>query len=178
MPPLMSLFRGTLAAIGCYSVRVYFHCPKRGFRFLPSSSALPFRPLYVRWMTSSGDGEGDGRLTHYDQLGLTPRASSEDVKKAYFDLTKKFHPDVNPENSEAMKRFYAITEAYEVLGDPRKRRDYDLKKFGRSDDVDTVSPVEHADKAWFVQHGEFSFRNTTIVRNGSELGGGGLPPFV
>ena len=53
------------------------------------------------------------------------------LKTAYYDLSKKFHPDVNsPDDHEALKRFHEITAAYEVLGDARTRRDYDIRTFG------------------------------------------------
>ena len=50
---------------------------------------------------------------------------------AYYDLSKKYHPDVNsPNDHDALKRFHEITEAYEVLGDAKTRRDYDIRIFG------------------------------------------------
>ena len=52
-------------------------------------------------------------------------------KTAYYDLSKKFHPDVNDANDHvALKRFHEITAAYEVLGDAKSRRDYDIRTFG------------------------------------------------
>src|SRR3970282_791782 len=48
-----------------------------------------------------------------------------DIKRAYRRLARKYHPDVNPNNKAAEAKFREITEAYEVLGDPAKRRQYD-----------------------------------------------------
>ena len=56
--------------------------------------------------STAGDGGGDSppRVTHYDSLDLTRNASSDEIKEAYYKLSKEFHPDINPENSEALKR--------------------------------------------------------------------------
>ncbi len=61
---------------------------------------------------------------HYKTLGLMRGASSEDVKKAYRRLARKYHPDVSTEPN-AEERFKAIAEAYEILSDPEKRSTYD-----------------------------------------------------
>ncbi len=63
---------------------------------------------------------------YYKILGVTKSATAEEVKKAYRDLAKKYHPDRNPGSATAEKRFKDITEAYEVLSDPKKRRKYDI----------------------------------------------------
>ena len=62
---------------------------------------------------------------YYHVLGVAKDASTEDIRKAYRKLARKYHPDVNPNNSEAEERFKAINEANEVLTDPDKRRKYD-----------------------------------------------------
>jgi len=67
---------------------------------------------------------------YYRDLELDSYASSADIKKAYYELSKKYHPDLNSDQDpESLKRFHAITEAYDVLGDPRKRRKYDKGSF-------------------------------------------------
>ncbi|MFB3819168.1 MAG: DnaJ domain-containing protein, partial [Candidatus Methylomirabilales bacterium] len=62
---------------------------------------------------------------YYQVLGLTRGASTADVKRAYRKLARKHHPDVNPGDKAAEAKFKEITEAYEVLSDPEKRRRYD-----------------------------------------------------
>jgi DnaJ-class molecular chaperone len=62
---------------------------------------------------------------YYATLGVAKAATAKEVKQAYRKLARKFHPDVNPGDKKAEARFKDINEAYEVLGDPEKRKKYD-----------------------------------------------------
>lgn len=64
-------------------------------------------------------------VDYYKILGVAKNASAEDIKKAYRKLARKYHPDVNPNNKEAHKKFQEVNEANEVLSDPEKRKKYD-----------------------------------------------------
>src|SRR5262245_21074211 len=62
---------------------------------------------------------------YYEVLGLKREAAADEVKKAYRQMALKFHPDKNPGDAEAERKFKEAAEAYEVLSDPGKRQRYD-----------------------------------------------------
>jgi DnaJ-class molecular chaperone len=62
---------------------------------------------------------------YYSTLGVAKTASEKEIKQAFRKLARKFHPDVNPGDKSAESKFKEINEAYEVLGDPEKRKKYD-----------------------------------------------------
>ena len=62
---------------------------------------------------------------YYKTLGLDKQATADDIKKAYRKLAKKYHPDKNPNDKVAEEKFKEVSEAYEVLKDPEKRKKYD-----------------------------------------------------
>ncbi|HTT74449.1 MAG TPA: J domain-containing protein [Candidatus Binataceae bacterium] len=62
---------------------------------------------------------------YYKILGVERKASDAEIKKVFRKLARKFHPDVNPNDKEAERRFKEINEAYQVLSDPEKRKRYD-----------------------------------------------------
>lgn len=68
-------------------------------------------------------------IDYYKVLGLTKEATQNDIKKAYRKLARKYHPDLNPNDTAAQKKFQQINEAHEVLIDPEKRKKYD--KYGK-----------------------------------------------
>jgi len=61
----------------------------------------------------------------YSVLGVDKKASPDEIKKAYRKLARKYHPDTNPDDKQAEERFKEISAAYDVLGDPDKRKQYD-----------------------------------------------------
>ncbi len=67
---------------------------------------------------------------YYEVLGVDRGADDASIKKAYRQLAKKYHPDMNPGDAEAEKKFKEASEAYAILSDPDKRRQYD--QFGHS----------------------------------------------
>lgn len=65
---------------------------------------------------------------YYDILGVEKTASEDDIKKAYRKKAMQYHPDKNPGDTEAEAKFKEVSEAYEIIGDPQKRSQYD--RFG------------------------------------------------
>ncbi len=65
---------------------------------------------------------------YYDILGVSKDASADDIKKAYRNLVKKYHPDLHPNDKECAEKFKEINEANEVLSDEKKRKQYDFEQ--------------------------------------------------
>ena len=68
-------------------------------------------------------------IDYYKVLGVSEKATSDEIKKAYRKLARKYHPDLNPNDEQAQKKFQEVNEANEVLSDPDKRAKYD--KYGK-----------------------------------------------
>ena len=67
---------------------------------------------------------------YYDVLGVSKTASDQEIKRAYRKLAKQYHPDMNPDDANAKKKFEEVGEAYSILSDPKKRKMYD--QFGHA----------------------------------------------
>merc|ERR1719436_1207996 len=100
--------------------------------------------VYIEYVSSSGGSASSSANTEprpeaatpkpkanvketelYDTLELTPEASTAEIKKAYYRLARKHHPDKNSGDADAKVRFQAISEAYQVLVDEEQRARYD-----------------------------------------------------
>ncbi len=64
-------------------------------------------------------------VDYYQTLGITKSATDKDIKAAYRKMARKYHPDVNPDDKDAQKKFQEVNEANEVLSDPEKRKKYE-----------------------------------------------------
>src|SRR5207302_2522453 len=62
---------------------------------------------------------------YYATLGVSRGASTDEIQKAYRKLARKYHPDMNPDDKAAQKKFKEVQQAYDVLGDEKKRKMYD-----------------------------------------------------
>src|SRR6185369_843646 len=75
---------------------------------------------------------------YYGILGVKKSASTDDIRKAFRKLARKYHPDVNPNDKKAEEKFKEISEANDVLSDPKKRKIYDQLGF-YSDNIDPAA---------------------------------------
>ena len=75
---------------------------------------------------------------YYGILGVKKSASAEEIRKAFRKLARKYHPDVNPGDKAAEEKFKTLSEANDVLSDPKKRKVYDQLGF-YSDNIDPAA---------------------------------------
>src|SRR6185369_15425683 len=75
---------------------------------------------------------------YYETLGVKKNASADEIRKAFRKLARKYHPDVNPNNKQAEEKFKELSEANDVLSDPKKRKIYDQVGF-YSDNIDPAT---------------------------------------
>jgi molecular chaperone DnaJ len=80
---------------------------------------------------------------YYEILGVKKSASADDIRKAFRKLARKYHPDVNPGDRVAEEKFKALSEANDVLSDPKKRKIYDQVGF-YSDNIDAATAEAYA----------------------------------
>src|SRR6202142_974572 len=80
---------------------------------------------------------------YYGVLGVKKSASVDDIRKAFRKLARKYHPDVNPGDKGAEEKFKALSEANDVLSDPKKRKIYDQLGF-YSDNIDPATADAYA----------------------------------
>lgn len=85
----------------------------------------------------------------YEILGINKGATDKEIKNAYRKLAKRYHPDTNPGDRTAEQKFKDVTEAYNVLGDPEKRKNYD--RFG--DEQGNPDPFESNSQTWQFHYG-------------------------
>jgi molecular chaperone DnaJ len=106
---------------------------------------------------------------YYEILGVKKSASAEEIRKAFKKLARKYHPDVNPGDKAAEEKFKALSEANEVLSDPKKRKIYDQVGF-YSDNIDPATAEAYA-RAGQSGGGGFSGG----FPGGTSAGGQGVP---
>src|SRR5574337_1472878 len=80
---------------------------------------------------------------YYEILGVKKSASTEEIRKAFRKLARKYHPDVNPGDKAAEEKFKQISEANDVLPDPKKRKGYDQLGY-YSDNIDPAAAEAYA----------------------------------
>ena len=115
-------------------------------------------------------------IDYYEILGIHKTANANDIKKAYRKLARQFHPDLNPNDKEANKKFQQINEANEALSDPEKRKKYDrygqgvqiqVHRIFQADLQNLISPIS-LDPCLAVHHkeaGKVNFGDKIIIAN-------------
>ncbi|CAN8304049.1 unnamed protein product [Cochlearia groenlandica] len=92
------------------------------------------RPFFERYIHATGISFSSAR-NHYDVLGVSPKATREEIKKSFHELAKKYHPDTNKNNLSAKRKFQEIREAYETLGNSERREQYDKLRYRNPDNI-------------------------------------------
>src|SRR6202165_1122939 len=92
---------------------------------------------------------------YYGVLGVKKSASTDDIRKAFRKLARKYHPDVNPGDKAAEEKFKTLSEANDVLSDPKKRKIYDQLGF-YSDNIDPATAEAYARGGGQPGSGDFS----------------------
>ena len=100
--------------------------------------------ILTRFHYSTGKMPGPGL---YQVLGLKSTATKEEVKERYYHLSKKLHPDKNAGDEDAADKFRMVTEAYEVLGNDKRKADYD-RRYGNVEDDDGGGRAHPLRKDW------------------------------
>ena len=97
---------------------------------VPYTRRPPFAVGVFLQEERKGETMAESKRDYYEVLGVSKDADDATLKKAYRQVAKKYHPDMNPGDAEAEKKFKEASEAYAVLSDPDKRRQYD--QFGHA----------------------------------------------
>ncbi len=97
-------------------------------------------------------------IDYYKILGITKSATDKDIKKAYRKLARKYHPDLNPNDKVAEKKFKEINEANEVLSNPENRKKYDQygKDWMHADDIEKAKQQQQYQKSYQGASGGYS----------------------
>ncbi|KAE9963542.1 hypothetical protein BLS_009198 [Venturia inaequalis] len=123
--------------------------------------AYRIAPPIQRPFHSSPPWSQESVSNHYDTLGLLPSASTSEIKKQFYALSKKYHPDLNPSDKTSSQKFVAVSEAYHVLGSEDQRKEYDREHMHTRGQASSPFP-----------HGSHSSHTS---RRAGESGPGGRP---
>lgn len=115
---------------------------------------------------------GSGREDHYEVLGVTPDAPEEVIRAAYRALAGKYHPDRNTGDSDAESKLKRLNAAFQVLGDPAKRKEYDD---ARHDTARPRTPDAPASRVRFAKRSAFWL---TMAALSVVAMADGLPRFI
>ena len=120
-------------------------------------------------------------IDYYKILGLNKNATQSEIKKAYRKLARKYHPDVNPNNDEAEKKFKQINEANEVLSNPENRKKYDThgKDWMHADDIERARAQQRSRQGSYrsQSQGEYNIRDRISKLNCRWISGKPIQPI-
>jgi DnaJ-class molecular chaperone len=105
---------------------------------------------------------------HYDVLGIHKRADKRTIKSHYYKLSKKYHPDLNPNNKEAHQLFIEVNEAYAVLGNEANKRNYDAQFENTSTSTQASATRSAASYAWTFRNRRQRATGSTSAREQAE----------
>lgn len=114
-------------------------------------------------------------IDYYKILGLDKKATQSDIKKAYRKLARKYHPDVNPNDKEAERKFKEINEANEVLSNPENRKKYDAygKDWMHADDIEKANKQQRQRQRTYKSHSYEDFGGSGFSDFFESMFGGG-----
>jgi chaperone protein DnaJ len=106
---------------------------------------------------------------HYETLGVNKNASADEIKKAYKKMAMKYHPDRNKGDSSAEKKFKEVNEAYQVLGDATKKKNYD--QFGNAEGMGGFGGASGGNP---FGNGQYQYSSNAQGFDFSDIFGGGF----
>src|SRR5471032_1679129 len=120
---------------------------------------------------------------YYGALGVKKNATADEIRKAFRKLARKYHPDVNPNDKKSEEKFKEISEANDILSDPKKRKVYDKLGF-YSDNIDPAAAEAYARGGGFgaggfgAGGGPYSGGNPQSGPGGFDFGGFDFSDFA
>ena len=113
-------------------------------------------------------------IDYYKVLGVAKNADEAEIKKAYRKLARKYHPDINPNDAGAKKKFQEINEANEVLSDPEKRKKYDQygKDWQHAEEFEQARQSQRQQRPQYSSRGEEQFGESDFSDFFSTMFGG------
>ena len=98
----------------------------------------------------------------YKVLGVSADADAAQIKKSYRDLAKKYHPDLNPGNKAAEELFKEINKAFDIIGDEKKRKEYDFERTHNNTDTTSSTNQNNKKQNSYVPRPDINFAKAGV----------------